>query len=109
MRWHRPGFDAVYLTVIIVSVFAVSLLTSSYAAHRATSATITVTQLCKTINATRARQIILWTHLMAVAPRPRHESAAGRAIRARADAAFIAYVEHVFAPADCRHPVAPVP
>jgi hypothetical protein len=106
---HHPSFDAVYLTVIIVSVFAVSLLTSSYAAHRASVNSVSIVQLCKSIDAQRARQVILWEHLIAIEPAPPHETPQARAQRLRFTSAFLAYVERVFAPADCRHPTAPVP
>ena len=99
----RPRIDVIYLTILIVAVFTAALLTSSYAARRATSAAVTVTQLCETINATRARQVVLWEHLMAVEAVPRGESAAARAVRLRASAAFIAYIQRIFAPADCHH------
>ena len=60
-----------------------------------------VTQLCQAGNESRAQQITLWTHLVAISAPPPHESAAARAKRQALVREFLAFVHQVFAPRDC--------
>jgi hypothetical protein len=101
MTAWRMRLDAAYLTVLIIACAACSLAASSYAAHRATAAAVTTAQLCASINDTRARQVTLWEHLITTTTGPRGETPQARGARLREDAAVLAYVERVFAPANC--------
>lgn len=67
----------------------------------------TIVQLCQAGNEARRQQIVLWEHLVAVAQPPPRESPAAKLKRQAVARAFLAYVHRVFAPRNCRHPLAP--
>src|SRR5689334_7393606 len=60
-----------------------------------------VVQLCQAGNESRAQQVTLWTHLVAISAPPPHETAAQKAVREARVREFLAYVHHVFAPRNC--------
>ena len=65
------------------------------------SSRASVVQLCQAGNDSRAQQVILWTHLVAISVPPPHETAAARQKREATVTAFLAFVHKVFAPRDC--------
>ena len=92
----------------IVALFALSFLLSGaswWVSVRAVSGAVasraSVMQLCEAGNESRAQQVTLWTHLVAISTPPPRETAAQRQRRLAAVAAFLAYVRQVFAPRDC--------
>ena len=60
-----------------------------------------VVQLCQAGNESRAQQITLWTHLVAISAPPPRESAAQRARREKLVRQFLGYVREVFAKRNC--------
>ena len=60
-----------------------------------------VVQLCQAGNESRAQQVTLWTHLIAISQPPPHQTAAQRAKRQALIREFLGYVRKVFAPRDC--------
>jgi hypothetical protein len=103
----RQGLPpAVRYTVLLLFSMAFLLAAgSSWLAVRAVQGEIrsraSVVQLCHAGNESRAQQITLWTHLVAISAPPAHETAAQKAVRARRTSEFLAYVGHVFAPRNC--------
>jgi hypothetical protein len=92
----------------IVFLFVLSFLLAGGSYYLATSAVrgevgsrASVVQLCQAGNTSRAQQVTLWTHLVAVSQPPPHETAAERRRRAATIRVFIAYVRKVFAPRNC--------
>src|SRR6516162_7693555 len=91
----------------IIVLFALSFLLSGaswWLSLRAVNGAVTsrasVMQLCQAGNDARAQQVILWTHLIATAVPPAHETPAQRQQRQAVTARFLAYVRGVFAPRD---------
>ena len=62
-----------------------------------------VVQLCQAGNDSRAQQLTLWLHLIAISVPPAHQTAEQKAQRAKLIASFLAYVRSVFSPRDCSH------
>jgi hypothetical protein len=60
-----------------------------------------VVQLCQAGNESRAQQVTLWTHLVAISTPPPHETAAQKQRRQKLTREFLAYVRKVFAPRNC--------
>jgi len=91
--------------VILAIVALVVAGASSWLAVRAVQGGIasraSVVQLCQAGNESRAQQVTLWTHLIAVSAPPPHRTAAQKAARAKLIAGFLAYVRKVFAPRNC--------
>jgi hypothetical protein len=92
----------------VVFLFALSFLLSGAAyffAAQATSRAVanraSVVQLCQSGNESRAQQVNLWTHLIAISAPPPHQTAVQRAARDTLIRQFLAYVRTVFAPRDC--------
>ena len=92
----------------IIVLFALSFLLSGAAywlAVRAAQGEVTsrasVMQLCQAGNESRAQQVTLWTHLIATAVPPAHETPAQRQQRQAVTARFLAYVRKVFALQNC--------
>lgn len=65
-------------------------------ANRATTA-----QLCQSGNDSRAQQVTLWTHLIAISAPPPGQTAAQAKQRDATIRSFLDYVRQVFAPRDC--------
>ena len=102
----RPITPGAAHAIVILFVLAFLLSGASYwlsvrAVRGEVASRATVTQLCLTGNESRAQQITLWTHLVAVSTPPPHETAAQRARRAELTREFLAYVRQVFKPRDC--------
>ena len=92
----------------VVTLFALSFLLAGAAyffSVRAVQGEVrnraTVTQLCQAGNESRAQQITLWTHLVAISAPPPGETAAQRARRETLTRKFLAYVRTVFRPRNC--------
>lgn len=92
----------------VVTLFALTFLLSGAAyffSIRAVQGQIraraSVVQLCQAGNESRAQQVTLWTHLVAISAAPPHETAVQQRQRQATIAAFLAYVRQVFAPRDC--------
>ena len=92
--------------IVILFVLAFLLSGASYwlsvrAVRGEVASRATVTQLCRAGNETRAQQITLWTHLVAISAPPPRETPAARARREELTREFLAYVRTVFAPRNC--------
>ena len=92
----------------VVSLFILSFLlagASWWLSVRAVQGEIgnraSVVQLCQAGNDSRAQQVTLWTHLIAISAPPPHQTAAQKAAREKLVTGFLAYVRKVFAPRDC--------
>ena len=111
MSRPRPGLfrtvgQGTARAFVILAVVAIVVAgASSWFAVRAVQGEIhsraSVVQLCEAGNESRAQQITLWTHLVAISAPPPHQTAAQKAARAKLIAGFLAYVRQVFAPRDC--------
>jgi hypothetical protein len=92
----------------VVTLFVLSFLLSGAAywlAVRAVDGQVrsraSVVQLCQAGNESRAQQVTLWTHLVAISTPPPHQTPAQKRQRAAQIASFLAYVRTVFAPRNC--------
>lgn len=110
--WGRPKDGIPFMTrgarysVVFLFLLAFALAAGSYrlsvsAVDRAVADRASVVQLCQLGNASRAQQVILWTHLIKVSLPPPHETAAERARRQKTIREFLAFVHHDFAPRNC--------
>jgi hypothetical protein len=109
-RWLRRPFlpitrgaahAFVFLSVLALVLAAASSWVSVRAVQGEISSRASVVQLCQSGNESRAQQVTLWTHLVAISTPPPHETAAQRAIREARVRQFLGYVREVFAPRDC--------
>ena len=112
-RRHEPGWRPFRpisrgAARAVVFLVALSFLLSGAAywlAVRAAQGEVTsrasVMQLCQAGNESRAQQVTLWTHLIATAVPPAHETPAQRQQRQAVTARFLAYVRKVFALQNC--------
>jgi uncharacterized membrane protein len=94
-------YAVVFLFVLTLAIGSANLLFTSALVHRGDAAKASITQLCQAGNAGRARQVILWTHLIAISRPPPHETPAAKTRRVVTVRVFLAYVHHVFAPQNC--------
>lgn len=92
----------------IVVLFALSFLLAGAAyffSVRAVQGQVrsraSVVQLCQAGNESRAQQVTLWTHLVAISAPPPHQTPAQKAQRDTLIRQFLAYVRKVFAPRNC--------
>lgn len=92
----------------IVALFVLSFVLSGAAyyfsvraVHSAVASRVSVTQLCETVNTSRARQVRLWTHLLSLSTAPAHETPAQRQAREDAVNGLLRYVRQIFAPRKC--------
>lgn len=102
----------VVLFVLSFALAAANLFWTSHevgavsgAVRQASHAAATTAQLCEAGNQSRAQQVTLWEHLVAVAQPPPHETPAQERQRLATARAFIAYVHKVFAPRNCSAPL----
>ncbi|HET9975282.1 MAG TPA: hypothetical protein VFQ68_44115 [Streptosporangiaceae bacterium] len=102
-----PGMPAgvvrgfVFLSLLALLLAGASSWVSVRAVRGEISSRASVTQLCQAGNESRAQQITLWTHLVAISATPPRETPAARARRETLTREFLAYVRKVFAPRDC--------
>jgi hypothetical protein len=111
--WGRPSPDGMpFMTrgarYSVVFLFILSFLLAGASYYLSTSAVrgevgsrASVVQLCRAGNESRAQQVTLWEHLVAISPPPPHQTARQRARRLAVTRAFLAYVRHVFMPRNC--------
>ena len=99
--------SVVFLFVLTTALSAANLFWTSAEVHRATATAASVVQLCQAANESRAQQVTLWTHLVAISQPPPHETAQGRAQRHRLIREFLAFVHRVFAPRNCTQKFSP--
>ena len=91
----------VFLFVLSFLLAGASFWLSVRTVHGQLASRASVVQLCQAGNESRAQQITLWTHLVAISAPPPHESAAQRARREALVRQFFAFVRKVFAARDC--------
>jgi hypothetical protein len=91
----------VFLSVLTLLLAGASSWVSVRAVQGEVRSRASVVQLCQAGNDSRAQQVTLWTHLVAISAPPPHQSAAQKAARDRLIARFLAFVRKVFAPRDC--------
>ncbi len=60
-----------------------------------------IVQLCQAGNESRAQQVTLWTHLVAISRPPPHETAAQKQQRQATVRVFLQFVRKVFKARDC--------
>ena len=94
-------YAVVFLSVLTLLLAGASSWFSIRAVQGGIASRASVVQLCQAGNDSRAQQVTLWTHLIAIsAPLP-HETAAQKQQRAMIVRQFLAYVKSVFAPRNC--------
>jgi hypothetical protein len=94
-------YSFIFLFVLMVALTSGSYVLSARAVHQATASAASTLQLCEAGNESRAQQVTLWTHLVAISQPPPHQSAAAEGRQQATVAVFLAYVHHVFAPRNC--------
>jgi len=105
-RPFRPISSGAAQAFVVLSVVTLLLAGAAYFfSTRAVQGEIrsraSVVQLCQAGNDSRAQQVTLWTHLVAISAPPPHETAAQRRQREALTRQFLAYVRKVFAPRNC--------
>lgn len=100
------NLTAAVLVIVVMTAAAVggAWLIGLHATQQASKNAVTITQLCQAGNQARAQQILLWDHLVAVAPKPPSESVQARTARLRTATDFLKFVDQVFAARNCAHP-----
>jgi hypothetical protein len=94
-------YSVVFLFVLSFLLAGGSYWLATSAVSGEVSSRASVVQLCQAGNESRAQQVTLWTHLIAVSQPPPHETAREKAQRAATIRVFLAYVRKVFAPRNC--------
>jgi hypothetical protein len=101
-RPRQQGARAfVFLAVLTVLLSGAAYFFSTRAVQGEIASRASVVQLCQAGNESRAQQVTLWTHLIAISQPPPHETAAQKRQRQATIRQFLAYVRTVFAPRDC--------
>ena len=91
----------VFLVVLSFLLSGAAYFLAARAASRAVTSRASVVQLCQSGNESRAQQVTLWTHLIAISPPPPRQAPAQHAARDTLIRQFLAYVRTVFAPRNC--------
>jgi hypothetical protein len=91
----------VFLSILTFVLAGASSWVSVRAVQGQVRSRASVVQLCQAGNESRAQQVTLWTHLVAISAPPAHETAAQKAVRETRVREFLGYVHHVFAPRNC--------
>lgn len=103
VRPITPGAARAVVTLFVLSFLLAGA--SFWLSVRTVQGQITsrasVTQLCQAGNESRAQQVTLWTHLVAMNVPPPHETPAQKQKRQALTREFLAYVRTIFAPRDC--------
>ncbi len=108
--WRRLPFRPISRGAAraVVTLFVLSFLLSGGAywlSVRAVQGEVrsraSVVQLCQAGNESRAQQVTLWTHLIAISRPPPHETPAQRARRQQVIREFLGYVRQVFKARNC--------
>lgn len=106
------AYASLFLFVFTLVLFAANLIFTAHEVGNVRAVTAaasrnaaSIRQLCQAGNEARAQQIVLWDHLLSIAQPPPHQTPAQARHRLATERAFEAYVHHVFAPRDCRHPL----
>ena len=100
-RAPTTGQAIVFLFILAFILAGASFWLSVRTVQGEVSNRASVVQLCQAGNESRAQQVTLWTHLVAISAPPPHETAAARAAREALVRQFLGYVHQVFAPRDC--------
>src|SRR5204863_8152593 len=105
-RWFWTVSPSAAQAIVILFALAFLLAGASFwLSVRTVQGQITsrasVVQLCQAGNESRAQQVTLWTHLVAISRPPPHETAAQKRQRQALIREFLAYVRKVFARRDC--------
>jgi hypothetical protein len=91
----------VFLAVLTVLLSAAAYFFSTRAVQGEVRSRASVVQLCQAGNESRAQQVTLWTHLIAISRPPPHETAAQKRQRETLIREFLGYVRTVFAKRNC--------
>jgi hypothetical protein len=91
----------VFLFILAFLLAGASYFFSVRAAQGEITSRASVAQLCQAGNESRAQQVTLWAHLVAMSTPPPHETAAQKQRREELTRKFLAYIRQVFAPRDC--------
>jgi hypothetical protein len=91
----------VVLSVVTLLLSGAAYFFSTRAVQGEIRSRASVVQLCQAGNESRAQQVTLWTHLIAISRPPPHETAAQKRQRQALIREFLAYVRKVFAPRNC--------
>jgi hypothetical protein len=91
----------VFLFVLAFLLAGASYWFSVRAAQGQIASRASVVQLCQAGNESRAQQVTLWAHLVAMNAPPPHETAAQKQKRQALTRNFLAYIRTVFKPRNC--------
>jgi hypothetical protein len=101
-RPRQQGARAfVFLAVLTFLLAGASFWLSVRTVQGQIASRASVVQLCQAGNESRAQQVTLWTHLVAMSAPPPHETAVQKQKRAALVREFLGYVRKVFAQRDC--------
>lgn len=89
------------LFVLVLAIGGLNLLFTAHEVNAVRAAQVSVVQLCQAGNESRAQQVSLWDHLVAISRPPPHETPAQARKRLATTRAFLAYIRKVFAPRNC--------
>jgi hypothetical protein len=102
----RPISTGAARAVVVLFILAFLLSGASWwlsvrAVQGEVKSRASVVQLCQAGNESRAQQVTLWTHLIAISQPPPHETAAQREKRQALVREFLGYVRQIFKARDC--------
>jgi hypothetical protein len=101
-RPRQQGARAfVFLAVLTFLLAGASFWLSVRTVQGQIASRASVVQLCQAGNESRAQQVTLWTHLIAISQPPPHETAAQKRQRQALVTAFLQFVRKVFKARDC--------
>lgn len=104
-KWEmsRGAFRAViFLFLFTLFLGAANLLFTAHEVHNSNANHASIIQLCETGNDFRMQQRSLWQYLVLISSPPPNESPTARKERLAETAAFLRYVDKVFAPRNCQ-------
>lgn len=108
LRMFTPMTRGAARAIVVLFILAFLLAGGAYllsvrAVQGEVSSRASVTQLCQLGNESRAQQLSLWQHIIAISAPPAGQTPAQRAQRQAVIGGFLAYVRQAFAPRDCNN------
>jgi hypothetical protein len=91
----------VVLSVVTLLLSGAAYFFSTRAVQGEIRSRASVVQLCQAGNESRAQQVTLWTHLIAISQPPPHETAAQKQKRQALVREFLGYVRQIFKARNC--------
>ena len=96
-------YAVVFLFIFSLILAGANLLFTAHLVNKASANSASIVQLCEQANSEHAKQVRLWTYIVAFTPPPAHETSAQRAQRLKVSVLFLAHVRQIFAPRNCTH------